>query len=102
MQYLCTSCDFKTIEAKEYFQHLQTHDKNSNTREPLQGMTAAATLLFLFLVIKGITLLDIFINSVALIKRCGWWIFNMLWTILFPIAATIMQWIEGIKHLKTV
>jgi len=76
MQYLCTSCDFKTIEAKEYFQHLQTHDKNSNTREPLQG--------------------------VALIKRCGWWIFNMLWTILFPIAATIMQWIEGIKHLKTV
>jgi len=98
MQYLCTSCDFKTIEAKEYFQHLQTHDKNSNTREPLQGITAAALLFFLFIVIMSLTLLDIFINTVALIKKSGWWFFNMIWTILFSMSATTMHWIERIKH----
>jgi hypothetical protein len=98
MQYLCTSCDFQTIKEKEYFQHLKTHDKNYNTREPLQGITAAAILLFLFIVIMGLTLLDIFVNTVALIKKCGWCFFNMLWTILFSMSATIMQWIGGIKY----
>jgi hypothetical protein len=98
MQYLCTSCDFQTIEKKEYVQHLKTHDKNSNTREPLQGITAAALLFFLFIVIMSLTLLDIFINTVALIKKGGWWFFNIIWTILFSMSATTMHWIEGIKH----
>jgi hypothetical protein len=33
-------------------------------------------------------------------KKCGWWFFNMLWTILFSMSATIMQWIGGIKNIS--
>ena len=91
-EYRCIAC----LNVNNYLEHrLQINDNISNGIKPLQGLTAAAALFLLFQVIIILILLNIFINTVTQIKKCGLWIFKVFWPILLRKNKTLTQWTIG-------
>ena len=91
-EYCCIACQ----NVNNYLEHhLQINDNISNGIKPLQGLTAAGALFLLFQVIIILILLNIFINTVTQIKKCGLWIFKVFWPILLRKNKTLTQWTIG-------
>ena len=92
-EYRCACvCQNVNTSLDHHHHHLQINDNISNGIKSLQGLTAAATLFSLFLMILILILLNIFINTVTRIKKFGLWIFKVFRPIVLRKYKKLTQW----------